>query len=416
MHKRVFPRQNPNIKFRDFKNIWQTVISNEVYCGPQIEKFESTLSEYIGTKYVTLVNMGRTAELVALEALEFSKGDEIIMPSYNYPIVPTVVKMLGLKPVFVDVDPDTFNIDTNLIEKAITSKTKAIFVTHMCGQPCQMEEIIRIKNKHGLKLIEDAVHALGAEYNNKKVGTFGDISYFSFYTGKTMTTFMGAAICTNNKSISEKVKRIVEGYKKLSFRRLQKAIDYGVVTYFLTKPFVFSFTVYPILLILNVFNSQLLDNKMSEPLLIPEQLPAYYLTQFTNIQAAMGLSQHKRLDSSIAKRIENSCILSKNIKPNPLISVPAVGGEAKHAFLYYFIGAKNRNQFRKKLIFKGVDTKRDANLACSHLDIFKDEYKYCPVSDKLSKQNILIPNYPSLSEKDILYIADAINQTVKEVS
>ena len=416
MRKRVFSRQNPNIKFRDFKNIWQTVISNEVYFGPQIEKFESTLSEYIGTKYVTLVNMGRTAELVALEALEFSKGDEIIMPSYNYPIVPTVVKMLGLKPVFVDVDPDTFNIDTNLIEKAITSKTKAIFVTHMCGQPCQMEEIIRIKNKHGLKLIEDAVHALGAEYNNKKVGTFGDISYFSFYTGKTMTTFMGAAICTNNKSISEKVKRIVEGYKKLSFRRLQKAIDYGVVTYFLTKPFVFSFTVYPILLILNMFNSQLLDDKMSEPLLIPEQLPAYYLTQFTNIQAAMGLSQHKRLDSSIAKRIENSCILSKNIKPNPLISVPAVGGEAKHAFLYYFIGAKNRNQFRKKLIFKGVDTKRDANLACSHLDIFKDEYKYCPVSDKLSKQNILIPNYPSLSEKDILYIADAINQTVKEVS
>ena len=231
MYKKVLPRQNPNIKFSDFRNVWRTIISNEVYFGSQIEKFERILSEYIGTRHVTLVNMGRTAELVALEALEFSKGDEIIMPSYNYPIVPTVVKMLGLKPVFVDVDPDTFNIDTNLIEKAITSKTKAIFVTHMCGQPCQMEEIIRIKNKHGLKLIEDAVHALGAEYNNKKVGTFGDISYFSFYTGKTMTTFMGAAICTNNKSISEKVKRIVEGYKKLSFRRLQKAIDYGVVTY-----------------------------------------------------------------------------------------------------------------------------------------------------------------------------------------
>ena len=340
MCKKIFARQSPNIDLKDFKSAFRAIKSKEVVYGPLIEDFERRFSEYTEIKYVGMLNMGRTAEWVALKAMDFSEGDEIIMPSYNFPIVPILVKMSGLKPVFVDVEPDTFNIDPSLIEERVTSKTKAILITHMCGHPCEMDKIIDIKNKYGLRLIEDAVHSLGAEYKGKKVGTFGDVSYFSFYVGKTMTTFMGAAVGTNDGTIFNRIKDIVCDYKRLPLGELFKAGGYGALTYFLTKPTIFSLTVYPVLILLNAYNSHLLDARMEEPLLIPERLHPSYLTRFSNLQAAVGLSQLERLQEFIYKRIRNSRLLSQNIEPSPLISLPLKRAEVRHTFLYYFIREK----------------------------------------------------------------------------
>jgi len=221
---------------------------------------------------------------------------------------------------------------------------------------------------------------------------------------------MGAAVCTNDKEIFERMKNIVGGYARLSVSGLLDAFWYGVLTYFLTKPAIFSLTVYPVLLLLNSFNSQALDAKMEESLDIPEKLEPSYLTKFTNFQAAAGLSQVNNFENSISQRINNSLLLNDNIISGPMISTPIIRPGVKHSFLYYFLRAKDRKQFRKRLIFKGVDTKRDSNKACSHLDIFKEEHKYCPISESISEESILIPNYPLLSEKAILYIAKAVNQ------
>jgi perosamine synthetase len=416
MLKKVFPRQNPNIDLEDLKCVYRVIRAGEVFSGPLIDDFERKLSDYTGIKHTIMLNMGRAAEFLALKGLGLSEGDEIIMPSYNFPIVPILVKMLGLKPVFVDVEPDTFNIDPSLIEKNITGKTKAIFVTHMCGHPCDMDKILEIKNKYGLRLVEDAVQSLGAEYKNKKVGTFGDVSYFSFYVGKNMTTFMGAAVCTNNRQLYLKMKEMADSYKKLSAAELARGVRYGLATYLLTKPWIFSFTVYPVLLALNLFNSELLDQKMSEPAGVPKELSFHYLTRFSNLQAAMGLSQLGKISNVIEKRIQNSLLLTQGIKSGGFLVTPTVRPQVKHSFLYYFVRAKNRKQFRKKLILKGVDTKRDTNLACSHLSVFKDEYKFCPVSESISRENTLIPNYPALSGKDIAYLASCINRVAEELS
>lgn len=412
--KKAFSRQSPNLDLSDFKQVLSTVTSNTIYSGPKIEEFEKQLSDYLNQKYVILVNMGRTAELLALQSLDFSVDDQIIMPSYNFPIVPIIVKMLGLKPVFVDVEEDTFNIDPELIEKNINSKTRAIFITHMCGHPCKMDPILKIAKKYNLKLIEDGVHSLGAEYKSKKVGCFGDISYFSFYVGKSMTTFMGAVAATNDFSLYSKMKAIIQNYKKISLKSLTKEIGYGSLAYFLTKPSIFSFTVYPLFRFLNVFNPQFIDEKMEEPLDIPSWLPAPYLTKFTNLQAAVGLSQLNKFEDSLSQRIFNSMKLSQYIQNNKSIVAPVVKPDCKHAFLYYFLRAKNRQNFRKDLLINGVDTKRDSNRACSHLNIFKEEYKYCPISERISLENTLIPNYPNLSSNDIRDIAEAINSVISK--
>lgn len=415
MFKKTFARQSPNLGMTDFKAVYGALKSGQVFEGPSIEKFEKELARYLGVKYVLVVNMGRTAEYVALKGMDFSQGDEIILPSYNFPIVPIVVKMQGLKPVFVDVEEDTFNIDPSLIEKSITSKTKAIFITHMCGHPCEMDKIIEIKNKYGLGLIEDGVHSLGAIYKGRKVGIFGDVSYFSFYVGKTMTTFMGACVCTSDRIIFNRMRQEVGKYRKLNLAELFREVGYGIVTYFLTKPTIFGLTIYPFLIGLNAVNSQFFDTKMEETLSIPKELDSAYLSRFSNLQAAVGLTQLRNLEDSIFKRIRNSSLLSNEIIPGSSISLPAVGPEVRHSFLYYFIRTKYRQKFRKRLLLKGVDTKRDSNLPCSHLTIFKEEQKHCPVSERISQENILIPNYPALSEKDVLYIADKINQVIREM-
>lgn len=416
LSKKIFPRQNPNLDMGDFRAALQTIKSGEIFDGPLIKNFEAKIAEYVGVKYAILLNMGRAAEMLALKGLDFSPGDEIIMPSYNFPVVPIVVKMLGLKPVFIDIDPHTFNINPLLIEDKITKKTKAIFITHMCGCPCDMDKIMEIKNKYGFKLIEDAVHSFGSEYKDKKTGSFGDVSYFSFYVGKAITSFMGAVVCTNNPDIFLRMKTIVDSYRRLTFRQLAKAINYGILTYLLTKPFIFNLTVYPLLLVLNSFNSHLLDDKMSESVVIPKKLPHCYLTRFSNLQAAVGLHQLEKFEDTILRRIKNAELLSENINIHRLISLPLVPENVKHTFLYYFIQVKNREIFRKKLIFKGVDTKKDANQVCSHLDIFKDEYNYCSVSERISKENVLIPNYPCLEERDMLYLSQKINAVLKEMT
>jgi len=413
--QKTFARQNPNIDRKDFGAVIDTIKRGQIFYGDSKDRFERKLAEYLGLPYVITCNMGRGAELFALKGLGLSPGDEIIMASYNFPIVPVVIKLLGLKPVFVDVCSDTFNIDPQLIEKSITKKTKAILVTHIAGQTCEMDTILSIKKKYGLRLIEDVVQAFGAEYKDQKAGTFGDVSYFSFYIGKNMTTFMGAAVCTNDKNIFERMKKMADNYQMLSPGRLFGALSYGTVASLLTRPLVFKFTVYPLIISLNACQSQWLDDFMAESFSISSEIPSFCMQKFTNMQATIGLSQFKKRDASIDNRILNAQLLTRLIIPNESVTLPHVKEGNKHVFMYYFVSAKKRNEFRRLLSFKGVDTKRDSNLACSHLSIFKEEYVHCPISEKISQENVLIPNYPLLSTDNILHIANMINGVTQSI-
>ncbi|MBP3820744.1 DegT/DnrJ/EryC1/StrS family aminotransferase [bacterium] len=166
--------------------------------GPNVKALESELASYIGCKYTVALNSGTDALHVALRALNIGAGDEVITTAFTFVATAEAIGMVGAKPVFVDIDPNTFNIDPKKIEKAITPKTKAIIPVHLYGQPCDMDAIMDIAHRHNLKVIEDCCQAIGALYKGKMVGTFGDIGCYSFYPTKNLGTMGDGGLCTVN--------------------------------------------------------------------------------------------------------------------------------------------------------------------------------------------------------------------------
>ena len=194
----------PFISEDEVNEIVDTVRSGWLSMGPKTIKFEEAFNSYIGCKKSIAVSSWTAAGHLALEAYGVRPGDEVIVPTMTFPATAEIVCYFGAKPVIVDVEEDTLNISLKEIEKAITPKTKVIIPVHYGGQPCDMDEIHEIANKHNIKVIEDAAHSLPAAYKGKKVGTISDVTCFSFYATKTLSTGEGGMICTNDEEIAER--------------------------------------------------------------------------------------------------------------------------------------------------------------------------------------------------------------------
>ena len=192
----------------DLRQAFETVYNNSWYIeGKEDEKFEKAFAGYVGTKYCVGCGNGLDALVLALKAFGIGEGDEVIVPSNTYIATALAVTYVGAKVVFVEPDIRTYNIDPSLIEAAITDKTKAIMPVHLYGQPCDMDPIMEIAGKHGLRVIEDCAQAHGATYKGRKIGTFGDAAGFSFYPGKNLGALgdAGAAV-TNDKDAADKIR------------------------------------------------------------------------------------------------------------------------------------------------------------------------------------------------------------------
>jgi dTDP-4-amino-4,6-dideoxygalactose transaminase len=206
-------------QYAEIKSDVNTAILNviekaEFINGPEVQQFQAELESYLGVKHVIPVANGTDALQIALMALGLKPGDEVITPSYTYIATTEVMALLGLKPVFVDVDPDTFCLDFNLIEAAITPKTKAIVPVHLYGQSAPMNQIMEIANKHNLFVVEDNAQAIGCDYyhtDNKiaKTGTIGHIGCTSFFPSKNLGCYGdGGAMCTNDDELAAKIRMI----------------------------------------------------------------------------------------------------------------------------------------------------------------------------------------------------------------
>lgn len=177
--------------------------------GPAVERFERAFADYIGTKHCVGLNSGTSALHMTLQACDIGPGDEVITTPHTWISTSWAISYTGARPVFVDIDPRTYNINPELIERAITPRTKAILPVHLYGQSCDMDALCRIADEHGLLLIEDAAQAHGARYNGRRVGSFGKAGCFSFYPGKNMGAFgEGGAIVTDDGKLAERVRRL----------------------------------------------------------------------------------------------------------------------------------------------------------------------------------------------------------------
>ncbi|HEC89506.1 MAG TPA: DegT/DnrJ/EryC1/StrS family aminotransferase, partial [Thermoplasmatales archaeon] len=190
------------------KAVVDVLNSGMLASGPKVEEFEKRFAEFVGVKYAVATTSGTTALHLALLSLSVGTGDEVIIPSFSFIATANSVLFCNAKPVFCDVNPKTFNIDVEKIESLITDKTKAIMPVHLYGQPADMKPILEIAEKHDLYVIGDAAQAHGAEYDGRRVGSFGDVECFSFYPTKNMTTGEGGMITTNIEEIAERARSI----------------------------------------------------------------------------------------------------------------------------------------------------------------------------------------------------------------
>jgi len=370
--KIIFPVSKPFITKKDIFAVNKTLKSGWISSsGTEAKKFESEFSKFVNRKYSITVANGTAALEIAVKALGIKKDDEVLIP--NFTIISNALAVIRqqAKPVLIDCDLENWNVKIEDIEKKITKKTKAIIVTHIYSFPNDMDKILKICKKHNILIIEDAAEVLGLSYKNKKCGSFGDLSTFSFYANKQVTTGEGGMISVN----SEKLYKKCNSLKNLCFGKI------------------------------NRFNH--------------DDLGWNY--RLTNIQAALGLSQLKNIKNTIRKKMEIGNYYYEKLKFNNNIQIlPPFNSFSKNIYWVVGILIKNKKMtalnLSKKLLKFGIETRpffwpMHQQSIFKKLKLFKNQ-NY-PNSTYLSKYGLYVPSYFLLKKKEINKISNIINKILR---
>lgn len=367
------PVCEPTLQGNELKYITETVQSGWISStGKYIQQFEDKFSNYCKVSQGVSCSNGTKALHLAIEALGIGQGDEIIIPNFTMVACCNAVIYAGAKPVLVDSELDTWNIDIDNIEKKITTKTKAIMVVHTYGHPVDMNKIRMIADKYGLYIIEDAAEAHGAEYKGRKTGGLGDIACFSFYANKIITTGEGGMVVTNNEKWADRA-RLLRNHFFGNKRFLHQEVGYNY--------------------------------------------------RLTNMQAAIGLAQLERIEELVAARRQNANLYNQLLKSIPGLTLPPEKEWAKN--VYWMYGVLVNNEFgvlmlklREKLLEKGIETRTFfigmhqqpayRNYSSRYRYSFPDLGGNYPVSEELTRKGFYLPSSSHLTKEQINFITDTI--------
>lgn len=347
----------------------QNVIERSAFIlGQECEQFEKKFAEYVGMNYCIGVGSGTDALRLALEALKIGPGDEVITVPDTYIATCEAITHVGAKVRFVDVQPQTYNINPEKIEKAITFSTKAIIPVHLYGQPADMDPIVEIASRHHLYVIEDCAQAHGAIYKGRKVGTFGHVSCFSFYPGKNMGAYGdGGAVLTNDPDIAERVQLLRNHGQKVKY----------------------------------------------------EHLVVGYCHRLDNLQAAILNVKLPFLDEWNAQRRHHADLYNQLLKDVPGIVKPYVLPYVEPVYHLYVIRVMDgkRDALQKYLTQMGIQTGLHypipVHLQPAYQTLGHQPGDF-PVSEKLAKEGLSLPMYPELKEEQIEYVSDHIKRFMNE--
>jgi len=332
--------------------------------GKYIKLFEEYFANYIGVKYATGVCNGTVALHLALISLGIGEGDEVIVPTLTYIASVNSITYVGAKPIFCDSLRDTWQMSPEDVKKKITSKTKAVLAVHLYGHPCEMDELKKICIDNGIFLIEDCAEAIGSEYKGRKVGNFGDISCFSFFGNKTITTGEGGMIITNDETLYERAKHF-KGQGLAHFREYwHDVIGYNF--------------------------------------------------RMTNIQAAIGLAQLERVDSFVKRKKEIALRYYEAFK-NSEVEFQAASKNVTHSYWMCSILVKNANDrdtLREFLAERGIET-RPLFYPIHTMPMYATKYQKHPIAEDLGWRGINLPSFPLLSDLQIEFIIDSVKSYFK---
>jgi perosamine synthetase len=357
---------SPNLGTEEFDAVREVMNSGMVAQGPKVAELEQAFADYCGTTYAAAVSSGTAAIHAALHAAGVEPGDEVITTPFSFIATVNPILFVGAKPVLVDIDPQTFNINAAQLEKAITPRTKAIMPVHLYGQPCDADVLKAIADAHGLVIIEDACQAVGAEYGGKKTGILGDLGCFSLYATKNIMSGEGGMVTTNSKKYLESIKQ---------FRQHGMSSQY-------------------------------------------EYVGVGYNYRMTDLQAAIAVEQLKKADTFTAARQRNAKLLNKGLAKVRYIELPRVGANRTHVYHQYTIRldedfAMGRDEFIAALKTRGVGAGAYYHKALhAYPHIAKLGYKTgdFPHAEAAAKCVVSLPVHPKVSEQDIQIIVDAISE------
>lgn len=372
-------------------------------------KFERKFAQHLGVKYAIQVPSGRWGLYYILKGLNLKESDEIILPAFTYFAVPSAIFKLGLKPIFVDINPGNLNIDIQKIEENITEKTRVIILAHLCGFACELDGILDIARRYNIKVIEDCAQALGAEYKGKKLGSWGSAAYFTFGITKNFTTLGAGMIVTNNSELADSsrsaVKKIRPTSKMILFLKLLKSYVMKLAVSSLIFP-----VVYCIIKIFALFGIDIIDCIFHEKESLLNNPPKK--GQLNNIQSELGIALLSDLDKKNEMKIVKGLELYRRLACIDNIQIPLLEENAKNIFSTCPILVKNKKKTKKLLLKKGINVSSGYMQDCSKVKIFKEFFKHCPHASAAQEKVLYLPIYDGLTHSELTYIVN----TVIEVS
>jgi len=371
---------SPAIEQPEIDEVVECLKSGWIGTGPRVHKFENAFCDYIGSKYAMALNSCTAALHLSMLVSGVSAGDEVITTPMTFAATGNAILHTGAKPVFVDVEKDSMNIDPNLIEEALTPKTKAILPVHFAGRPCKMDNIMEIAQKNNLLVIEDAAHAIEAKYKGKKIGNIGDMTCFSFYVTKNLVTAEGGMVTTNNEEWSKKIK--IFGLHGLSKDAWKRFADEGYKHY--------------------------------------QVVSLGFKYNMTDIQASLGIHQLERLEKNFEKRKEIWNIYNKAFEDLPL-AIPSEDKDTVHARHLYTLLLDieklkiSRDEFMNALQRENIGT--GVHYISLHLQpYYKETFGFnendFPNSAYISKRTVSIPFSAKLTEIDVQDVIDATTKVI----
>lgn len=375
MRDTYLPYGTQSIDDQDIEAVIKVLKSDYLTTGPAVEKFEKSIASYVNTKYAVAFSNGTAALHGACFVAGIAPGDEVITTPMTFAASANCVLYQGGKVVFADIEENTYNICSREIEKKITKNTKAIIPVHFTGQPANLDEIHRIAQKYNLIVIEDAAHAIGATYKGRKIGGLSDMTMFSFHPVKHITTGEGGIITTNNESY----------YKKLiQFR------SHGITR---------------------------------DPSILNENHgPWYYEMQFlgfnyrmTDLQAALGNSQMKKIDSFVNRRKEIITEYNRAFQTNPDIVIPFQAEDVDSSWHLYIIQVKkNRKEVYEALHAKNIGV--NVHYIPVHTLPYYKELGYLknsmPIAENLYENILSLPLFPAMNEQDVIDVIQAVKDVL----
>ena len=361
------PIAKPIIGDKEIENVVEVLKSGMIAQGPKVEEFEQKFADWVGAKYGIAVNSGTAALHTALLACDIGEGDEVITTPFTFIASGNAIVYTGAKPVFADIDLKTYTMDPDSIEDLITENTKAILPVQLYGQSADMDRINEIAEKYGLIVIEDAAQAHGATFKGQKVGSMGDMSCFSFYPTKNMTTSEGGIITTDDEDLAEQA-RIFRAHGA-SVRYHHDAIGYNF--------------------------------------------------RMTDISAAIGLAQLEKIDEFNNKRIANAAYLNEGLKDVDGIITPYCADDSKHVYHQYTIRVEkgDRDDWVDIINECGVGTGIHYPIPLYNQPIYKllDIDGNCPNAELAADNVISLPVHPSLTEEDLDLVIEAVKKASDEL-